>query len=654
MNDPILQVAEFNVPMHIAKLAQSLHLERNTNLMIDCSSLSEQTLSPNALWSCSEKQITFVSLAARNKIVAAFEFSELVNKSSDIHGAALFKTAHELWRCEIGHTDSACGRFLALALDHIDIFEAAANLIRTGEQRVFDVLHSLEVTLHYVKSFSASDVVCVVEAQYAKTKGDMAAGMFYSAIEKALVFQPEVAWTLYRHVINDPSEATLNLYGTSLLAIAGTEQKEKAIEAVLSDVASENSSIVKVALWTMAWMLATSELAEHLRTRCMQTLVENCAHTATEVRQTAIRSLGRAATKHPVLRDNLLKLAITGDQVVLEVIASYLSLNFETAKLDEQLSQMVRVLSGITVGANEGLENFDWVLSTLLATAENSDLAFECITDWLILNGSKKLGDRDSIEHFSQTIYALANNPVCLAKFITRWLTADEMQLGAACGGLISQLSISRFESPVFDKSILDNMNASELKHVARRMLGYIIYEEPLLSLTFSLLDSKDAPSRIFGLIHALLCDEIGPNYVEATLVAIEKVKVNADSQVNDMLDSAHTHITQYVTAIESLPRLQELRPPLQLRREIQLRRSREMRKSMELAEEKSIMRQIAMTVPLKAGLGSFSIRNGQISDTIKMQSFSHQISLPSRSRSDPVGYAIQGHLYRNTKRGDS
>jgi hypothetical protein len=294
----------------------------------------------------------------------------------------------------------------------------------------------------------------------------------------------------------------------------------------------------------------------------------------------------------------------------------------------------------------------DEVLSRVADSPSHKDLLYPCLTAWIVKNGSATLSGRDTLEKFNQTIYEIARKPEQLSNLLTRWLLADEPQLGVSSSALVSMLWVSGLKNPTFAKDVVDELDASSLKYLARRMLGYIVHEEPLLSLTFSLLNTTDASNRTFALVHELLHNEIGRDYVRATLDAIEANK-ETYPDARAMLTSAHSQISRYVDSIEALPRLQELRPPSHLRRSIQLRRSKEMRKSTEAAEEKSIFRQLSTQIPLKAGVGWFAVKDGTIGETQHLQSFSHSVSLPRRSTADPVGYAIDGLFHRIAKRGD-
>jgi hypothetical protein len=208
-------------------------------------------------------------------------------------------------------------------------------------------------------------------------------------------------------------------------------------------------------------------------------------------------------------------------------------------------------------------------------------------------------------------------------------------------------------KSPTFSPLVLNTFNSQDFRFLVRRLLGYVISEEPLLSLTLSLLETNNAPERSFGWVYSLLTDEVGRDYAHATMDALKVRQKTANSPEKELLAQIYAILHQRSTGMDDLPRLHELRPPMRLRRAIELKRAREMEEAMETANEKSIVRLISTVIPMKAGRGWFSVSDNKIGPTQHLQSISHSISLPKRALTDPVGYAISGLIYRIAKRDD-
>jgi hypothetical protein len=643
------------IPDEVARVALALHRTNSLELASTAIELKlAQTKPDSKLWVTSESSIQFLNLEARN-ICAAYEVCRELTEEKKIESDdALFRAAYGLWRDEIGHSDFACVRLLVLARTTSDTFSAATRLIQSGEHRVFDILSVMEAALPHLEGIAANDILVLVGAQYPKTKGDLAGGLLFESIRKYLVNRPALAWELYEATKLEMADPNANLYCTALLALAASSQQAKAIDKLLEEGRSSDSKLASTAVWTVGRVLNSYCPSETQQLLCESLLVESTQHPSEQVRQSAMRSVAHAAAApQSTLIPEVRLLSESSDQYALAVVADFLFMNFKRLKEHDQMPHLVRALTGLRAENPGAIGNYDWVLRSLLEDATHIGLVLDCLTDWFKKHGSQKPRDRELVELFDQTFAKVANVEDILGALITRWLLADEKQLAVACGELISFLWVRQFKHPRFSEKILNTASADDLKFLARRMLGYVFSEEPLLSLTFSLLSTDDASQRTHGLVHALLCQEIGRDYVHATLEAMSERSKSASAAEKSLLDSAHANLSAYVNAMENLPRLQELKPPLQLRRAIALRRSQEMRRSMDDANEKSVFHRLATQVPLKAGVGWFAVTNGRVSETHRLESFSHQTSLPRRALLDPIGYAITGIGCRVAKRGD-
>jgi hypothetical protein len=232
---------------------------------------------------------------------------------------------------------------------------------------------------------------------------------------------------------------------------------------------------------------------------------------------------------------------------------------------------------------------------------------------------------------------------------------ADEQVLGRAYSDLIGYLWVHGVKQPRFAKNTLDSLNNEDFKYLARRVLGWTFYGEALLSLTFSLLDTEDAPQRTFGWVNALLVNDIGRNYPQATLQAIEEKLQDALPEVEQLLREVQTKLLAYKATISELPIRHELYPPvpMRIRHAVALKSEKEHRESSERASKNSIWQQLCTNIPLKAGTGCFSFREGKLSEINRLASFSVSVSLPAQYIIDPVNDEISRLGFRIAKRGD-
>ena len=319
----------------------------------------------------------------------------------------------------------------------------------------------------------------------------------------------------------------------------------------------------------------------------------------------------------------------------------------------DRLPDFLEVITHVPPDLGRCVDDIDWIVSQLWKDSDKTDLLLGFLRSWILRHGGQTIREDETIERFDQTIAAISERPQVLKRLVTEWLVADEPQLTSACCGLISFLWVRGVRDLSFSRDILDAMDHKAILHLVRRMLGFVYSEEPLLSLTFSLLESRDAPTRTYPIVLTLLTRDVGRNYVEGTLHAITHRMDNASDALKALLESAHKELTAYQKALDDLPMLQELKGPLQLRRAIALRKAADMRETIDAANEKSVLLKLVKQVPVKAGIGWFSVKDGKVGETSRFGSFSHSVTLPRRAIGDPVGYAIEGLLYRLSKRGD-
>lgn len=640
------------IPQAVLDAALALHQRKNTDLTYSPFSTAElTTVEGNPFWHCVEDEIEFANLEARNRCAALATFQQVMPLSGT---DALFDAAYELWRNEIGHPDSASGRLLGLASQSVSVLLEAAKIIGDKNRRVFDVLHLLEKALPHLPNLRAEDIVAVVEAQHESTKRDMASGMIFNAIERRLRSESKVAWDTWRITRDNMSESMQSLYSTALQSLMYTDQQSLALEKAREDAEDINSLIAGAALWTLGRAIQAHKLNDSDLDDCVAVLTNKTSGAPTEIQQSAIRAVAHASLKDERLMLELVRLASEHGDYTLAVIADFLFMNQQDLPVSSpHFKPLLQSLVRLSPSQKGAIDNFDWVLHQLYATPEYRPEVLDCLTQWIIQHGGSSLNDKASIELFDQTIMQIANDKPGFQAVITRWLVAPEKQLAVACGGLISYLHIRGMKSPAFSPEMLDTFTSQDFKFLARRLLGYVISEEPLLALTFSLLETTNAPERSFGWVYSLLTEEVGRDYAHATMEALKVRQETANSPEKELLGQIHGILLQRSTAMDDLPRLQELRPPMRLRRAIALSRAREMEKAMDTANEKSIVRLISTVIPMKAGRGWFSVSDNKVGPTQHLQSISHSVSLPKRALTDPAGYAIAGLHYRIAKRDD-
>lgn len=641
------------IPEEVARLASELHFQRTPNITIKV--LTPTSISPkqiDELFSIEGNELKFTSIEARNHCTAVHSFRKLAGSDLPLDARTIFDEAHQLWIEKIGHTDSTDGRFLGLMSEKLNILNAGIEAVANSDgHNVFDVLRSIGNALPFLVDVSVEDIVDLAAVQYAKTSGDLAAGMFFNQVSDYLLSHPHLARELYAFVREDMSPANANLYGAALSGLVAAGQVREAIELAVSDTDSACSERLAGALWVLGRLSHHWEKEPDLKNRVQEILKAMGHHSDSNVSRQAWQALSNAAVSQPELISELLLHAQPNNQAALQVLSNFVFMNFKIVKDHPNLAKILFALTDLDAGFTN---DFDSSLSKLIETDIHDQLVFDCLTAWILKHYNAKTSDEKLSSCFSRSLSKLVNKPL-LYELITRWLISDERVLGAAYSELIGHLWVHKIRQPVFAKDILDTLNAGDFKYLARRLIGWTFQEEALLSLTFSLLETNEAKQRTFGWVYSLLVNEVGRNFSHATLEAIQEKSKRTTPEIAELLNTAHVKLLAYTDAIDQLPIRHELRPPIpeRIRHSVALKKSKEMREARDKADEKSIWQQIFTKIPLKAGTGSFSIYAGKIGPINRLGSHSYSVTLPAQYVIDPVNDEITKLGLRFAKRGD-
>ena len=241
-----------------------------------------------------------------------------------------------------------------------------------------------------------------------------------------------------------------------------------------------------------------------------------------------------------------------------------------------------------------------------------------------------------------------------LSRLLTDWLPADGFRLPAAAVGLLSYATIHGFKKPEFDIDKLDTLDKDDLLFLARRLVGYIYSEHSVISLAISLFNTRDLKGRIFPFLRSLLVDEIGYDYPHSMIEELTHLKNQiVDAESESFISTIIESIQARLTMAESLPPLNELRPPAELQRRLSRAYAKQMSKATKDARKNSLISQLATVISIKGGKGYFNFQDGSYSEPSYLKTFSQSMTVPKRHVLDSVGYDIHLLQLRLAKRGE-
>lgn len=637
---------------NIADLVLKVHDEGQPKLRWDLP-LGQVPVEINLPMGCKfvDGAIEFESLAARNEIVAAVAYDRL-HLSPNVDSSMLFERAYGLWRHEIGHSDRASGRLLALASKSVNILAVGAQRIRSGSD-VFDVLHLVEAALPYLSTLEIPSIIDLITAAYEPTKNDLMAGTINGALEKWLESRPDVTYKLHALVLDNLSEATSSLLGNAVVALSKSDYAAAA-EIAKNDARSDVLMQTQVGTWTLGRLLLDKDAAPEVIDAVVETVTDLIGSDQRDIRSQAIRAAVGAMHTMATFDTLLQRLAEGGDQDVLCAAARALFLKDKEIRERGIAHCWLQLLPALKPEFKSAIRDLDYAMSRLLSEPGYAAIVASTLSQWIANHGQPGAIDSNTAELFDGTIRKLLPLEDIWPLLMTDWLLSDRREHAAALAGILTQLSNHMAAEIRLDKSRLDELSTADLLFLARRMLGYVHDRAQVTSLALSMLQSNNAEKRIYPLLRALLVDEIGYDYPGSTVNALLKAVEEMSSVSNqDFLRTTAEVISQAAEAQSALPSINELRPSTKLHRIFSRSRAKQMDMSLEEASENSIWRQIATQIPIKAGMGTFSYRDSSYGPSMKLSSMSHSIELPRREAFDPVGNSIRHLGFRLAKRDE-
>lgn len=561
------------------------------------------------------------------------------------------RTALEIRNQQGWRVCEAAGRYLALAHSRTDIFQFAANSIVAESHRTFDVLDVVKSSLAYIEFPSIGGLISLCNAQYEHTKRDLMRGELFSIFYDLYKEKVELFRSIIEAVRDNLKEGSASLYTMSLLRISETKPEET-IEYIFHDVKVKNLVLRRNATFVLGRLFLLGRVPAEYLLSSTEYLSEVIVDPIEEIRLAAYIALVEGALVHSPLAEILNSVLERKDQGLLRALALVILQN--TQKLEHNLyfDRWIMALSGLSPHAEDALENLDFVLVNLLKNG-HIEFVISVLEAWIIHNAGDMPKTKDLINIFGLTFQRLLNEHAMRSRLITSWLIRDEYQMRKAAEAILSELNLHKIHYIAFSQEIVEDLDKDNLILLIRRMLGWVFGEEHLVSLLFSLLSMDSVAKRFLPIFEEVLTKEVGFDFPAVTCERLRVLKVDSENpEIQAMCGRVINYIDDYFAVLKALPQIKELRPSQDLRIKMQKQQSKTMEVHKKAADENSIVRELATFIPLKAGVGSFSFRDGEIGQSSYLQSFEHSIALPRRHVLDAVGYELSQFGYRTSQKG--
>jgi len=645
------------VPVGLAVLAQRLHETDSQQLEIAVPAGVVLDLASVQGVALADGMLQFAALTDRNRIVAASTLSALGEQALD--PAALFKAATSLWRHEIGHDDMACARLLALVHPRSDVLAMAATQVAATSD-VFGLLHMLEKLLPLLDSLDWGPLIALSEAQYRRTLGDGAAGAFFEHVRQWLVEHSGSGAQLTALLLRDASEPLANLLKAAWLAW-GAEAPAAAAARVVELAARAEPPFPTATAQVAERMLQDASLPPDA-VAPLEALVHQWLAGATpDARRSGIAAATEVLHLRRTFDAALRALAQTGDPDTLGFLAFSLSRHSKAFLEAGSFFDWLALCAALPTSHLGAVRLLDSTLARHLGPqSPHRDAVLSFLQAWITAQPTQERVGREFAKLFGSCAGRIVQDQALLPRVLTTWFLADAWAMPEAAAGLIVGLSsearVHRGDAgavPVsFDAALLDYAAAADFLFLARRLIGYVINADLLLSLALSLLQVRDAKARVHPLMASLLGDEIGYDYPVTTVEKLGlAINTEFDPDTRVLLERIRVDLQRYLEQLDALPRLREFAVPLTLQRAFRKARSKQMENGMREARKGSVFAQFVTQVHLKAGLSSFQYLHEGFTEPMVLKSMSYSFEMPRRESLDPVGNAYRLHTNRLAKR---
>ena len=434
-------------------------------------------------------------------------------------------------------------------------------------------------------------------------------------------------------------ESTAGLLGNCIVALAH-KSYGRALEIARRDTDNEDVQVASGAAWAIGRMVLVGTATEKERSETNSVLVSLIEDAREQVRRQAIRTASIALPRVGTFDATLLRLCKDGEVAALSGVATALFLDTEAMLQKGDIGRWLEQMPLIAPSQRGAINSLDAALSRLCERGEvQAAPVVRTLKDWALRHGSVSAGDSTFRDCFPSTLNSLRAHPASWRSLVTDWMLSDRKH-AAALGQVLNLMAED--SKPQLDPARVLSCSDAELLLLARRLLGFIHERSQLTSLALSLLAAPNAERR-FPLAFTLLVEEVGYDYPSSTVEDCASWRDACGVEdVRSFLGKVIAAIEKRTRELEGLPRLKEMRPPTMLARQFQVARRKQMSRQLEEARKKSIMRMIATQIPIKAGRGTFSYRQGSYGERSGLASISHSVEFPRRETLDPVGNAIR------------
>ena len=512
---------------------------------------------------------------------------------------------------------------------------------------VFRIAHLMQPVFPKLSTVEIDTLVDILDFFCIKMKGDMAAGLFHSAVEKRAEIEPDFPIKLEQKVLNHNNTDLLGYLVASYLGLAKNDSAEafKRMYELINDEDSARKSYGLRGIGTIGKQNLNN------KDEIVSTLKKYNNKTEPILAANSTYSTFKLVDDIEELKKEASKLSKSEIPEVQYEISSYLrfSGNCEEAWQQEILFNLLPN----TESKNKGItDHYDSILYSAVHKNKNVDLVERFFNDWVRARKDEEIVKNKITDTFSMTFSLVSTNQSFVSKLLAKWFNEDEFRFHKSATHFVDYLKLHKVKPTFLDAEYLSEQDYESCLYMIRKILGYVFEFNHSISYICSFFQIKDIDEKLSNLIASVLVEHIGYNYLVKTIEYLENLDCSLfNNKVEGYVKAVVEKLSERLEENKSLEPINELRPEVDTMMKIEAARQKNFSKIMENTPRSSFL-DFVTKVKIKEGRNWFSYMHGKYSEVSTMASYSESIELPKADVLDEVGAIIERQGFRAAKRG--
>jgi len=368
------------------------------------------------------------------------------------------------------------------------------------------------------------------------------------------------------------------------------------------------------------------------------------------------KSLGFMYSYGDQIITRLINLSKRNDPYILMEITTFLFLKYKHIKNDYYFETLLFSLTKVNSEFAGIIKEMDMLLYSMV-TDKNCQiiLVVNFLLKWMF-DSDCKPNKIASLQLFNSTFHGIYSNSIILQEIFLLLFNNDNLFAPRLAAYIITSNMFPNELKTYIEPNSISNLNDTDIIFICRRILGYFIQPDIIISLFHSILLGKKENEPIVKFICNCFYEYIGHNYPKTTIEIITNILNSGKPNIpcENILQNILENIKQIKKDRTEKIFLKELEPS---KEDIYLLHKDEWQnnqKYLEAAKRKSVMNLLASTSYIKYGKSAFYHIDGHITDETPFKEFSYSIESNYNLIVDPVGLDIDRINFQNAKRGEN